>query len=169
MYRVDNYLGKPNPAVTLRLKALLFAIMCIGCCAMFIFIIWDEYSDLVELVTYGEYTTGEIVEYRFHQQRGRKGRIRNIYDHKITYDTNFRWFNLGQQFPLGTQFNVLYSVRNPQVAYITTADRSLMALAQDKIGWFGIIFLPCAALICGFSSFCWLKQIISPSEDEPNT
>jgi hypothetical protein len=154
-----------------KLKSLLGAAVFFIVLAILCVILWDEYNDVVELSSYGARAVGTVVHYDLNQRRGRRGRTRYEYDHTIVYAGHKRIFERGQEYPVGSQFYVLYSTRNPDIARITTtAEQSASALLVEELGWGGILFGSGFILFVAFGGVaCTMHVLGFGSEDDEKT
>jgi len=66
-----------------KLKSLLWGIFALGISTLFGWMLLSEVEELYELSVNGETVTGIVVDFKYEERTGRKGRIRREYNHLI--------------------------------------------------------------------------------------
>lgn len=126
----------------------------LGCLALAGWMAWDmveHVSTVLTLAKDSEYTVGTVVDSG--EKPGGKFRAFQNYPHELEYlDTKGR-FPLESRYENGSEFWILYSSSDPDIALIDPDKKGVMAAAWNVIGFAGL-FAPLLAVF-----FAWLAVV----------
>jgi hypothetical protein len=124
---------------------------------------WDiveHVSTVLTLAKDSEYTVGTVVNSE--GKPGGKFRAFQDFQHELEYlDTKGR-FPLESQHKSGSEFWILYSTSNPDIALIDPNKEGVMAAAWNEIGFAGLF----APLLAVFMTFLGV-QFFRAAKEEP--
>lgn len=115
---------------------------------------YHETAELLELATNGRETVGKVIETKTGIRHSRK-RTHILYLNTVDYDGHKRVFELDQEYPLGTQFYLVYSNSSPEIARVSRMRQGFLAFLLSEHVWWEIMFsvsLPVVLLVMGIRS-----------------
>jgi len=151
---VDYLLLRRGIDFTGRMKHLVMGILFIALSIAGAYVGYHETAELFELATNGRETVGKVIETK-KEIRHRRRRTHILYLNTVDYDGHKRVFELDQEYPLGTQFYLVYSNSSPEIARVSRMRQGFLAFLLSEHGWWEIIFsvsLPVVLLVMGIRS-----------------
>ncbi len=143
-----------------RIKSLVYFL---GCFAVVAFCIWganEGFKDIRDLALNGQQGIGKVIDYRYSERRGGKGRLKRHHEHHVTYEENDRWIDLDKEYQVGTEFYVLYSKINPNNIELTKEKLSFHELYEKKVGLWGTLMIAGVILYFSYLAFFFFRQTI---------
>jgi hypothetical protein len=136
--RQNHFLTKY--AVDIRVKAFGKLIINILLACLFGFLLYYQVGDAIKLSVNGRSAMASVVDYKYEQSRGRKGRVYRHHYHTLVYNGFSKKVDLGQSYQMGTRFSVIYLPSNPPTMKLADANISFWRLATRDHGALFLLF-----------------------------
>lgn len=156
-----------------RIRALFFVIATIGLIGLFVYIFSKEVWEIRQLVQHGAYATGTVVHFQYGERTNRKRRTLHAFTHLIDYNGRSKSFELEREFAVGTRIQVLYLPSDPDIARVTSMEKSTWALLKEEFG--SAIYYAAAFVLLMILLLYWNLKVLfkpldwtSPRDRDPN-
>lgn len=151
-----------------RIISLIKALICIAITAFFFLLMYVPISESYRLHFDGKQAIGTVTNYKYEKRRTRKY-ISTYHYHTITYEKYRKQFDLHKQYPLGSQFYVLYLPYDPEIATIAKKEETLFQLIKHDWNWWEITVFVGIIVTFTYTSISHIKNIIKPDLEDEDT